>query len=443
MGDKMTKKSRSKSKQKIKSALFTIILAVIVISILIYLIMGEQSKDAHSGTAAIVNGEKITQAELEEEYSKLPLEYRSLISKEDMLSQLIDKKLLMQRAKSEGISVSEDEIQEQMQLIKQQFPNEESFNQILEQQNLTVNDIEGQIREQLLINKLLNQTVISKIEISEQAMIDYYEENVDQFTASEEEIRAAHILVESEAEAGEVIELLEAGESFEELAAERSRDPSARTNMGNLGFFSKGTMVEEFEEVAFALEVGEISDPVETSFGYHVIKRLSDQIPMEEARDEIENSLLSDVQSEKIEEYLAVLREEAQIQTDTGAEKIIGNEFKDTGDEVCFEGGKPIIRRYTSSNCAKCREVESAFRQAAEEFDVVVKEWELDTGDNLNTAETESAMPKYEYEILREYNPGAAVPAYVFGCKYARIGNANLDLDKEELVFRQTLERLT
>ena len=85
-------------------------------------------------------------------------------------------------------------------------------------------------------------------------------------------IRASHILVQHEYEAQDIVKSLAAGKTFEELAAKFSKCPSARQG-GDLGRFGQGRMVEEFEEAAFALKVGEVSKPVRTKFGYHLIKR--------------------------------------------------------------------------------------------------------------------------------------------------------------------------
>lgn len=437
---------KSKSKQKLKSVMFTFILAVIVVAVFTYLIMNEGNimpKDKGE-IAATVNGEEITLEELDLEYARLPEQYKSLLSKEDILSQLIDKKLLFQEAAALGITVSDSEIEEQLNTVKGQFPTEEVFIQLLEQQELTSDDIKNQIKDQLIINKLLNQTALSKIEISEQEIADYYKENLEQFIAGEGQIRAAHILVDSEDEADEIIRLLEKGADFQGLALEKSQDPSVSVNKGDLGFFSKGTMAAEFEKAAFSLKIGEISDPVKTQFGYHIIRRLSGRISINEAKGSISSIILRTKQSDVVGEFLEELREKADIQKGEQIELELKNNFKATQDEICIENGKPIIRRYTASTCTKCKEVEPSFKMAVADYKVIVKEWELDTGDNLNTEIVETALPESEYKILKKYNPKGAVPAYVFGCKYVRIGDAfsELNLIEEENAFREILQEL-
>lgn len=457
------KSKKSKSNPKLRSATFTIVLAVIVISIFTYLILNDGNILPQTGQGkviATVNGEKITQGELDSEYSKLSEQYQLFLTKEDILNQIIDKKLFLLKAKDEGIVVSELETEEQIDIIKKQFPSEEVFMQILAQQNLTLADIEVQIKDQLIINKLLDLLVFSNIVNTEKEISDYYQENQEQFMASSGQVRAAHILVSSEDEAKEILSQLKDGKEFTSLAVEYSQDPSVEVNGGELGFFSKGTMVEGFEDVAFALKVGEISDIVITQFGFHIIKRLPNKISLSEAREGIVSAIENSKQAEAVDEFLDDLRADADIQImgeeETSSEDepvgiieleepIIENNFIITSNIICLEEDKPIVRMYTSSVCIKCSEVGQAFRAALADYDVKVMELELDTGDDLYTEEIESSISKEEFEVLKEYNPKGAVPAYVFGCKYVRIGNAysELNLEGEEQIFKEILDELT
>ena len=88
-------------------------------------------------------------------------------------------------------------------------------------------------------------------------------------------IKCSHILVEKQSQALEILERIKAGEKFGKLAKELSNDSGSAKRDGNLGYFSRGKMVKEFENTAFKLEVGQISEPVKTQYGYHIIKRLS------------------------------------------------------------------------------------------------------------------------------------------------------------------------
>lgn len=129
----------------------------------------------------------------------------------------------------------------------------------------------------------------------------------------EDEIDARHILVESEDKAKEVLGKVEKGEDFAKLAEAYSSDPGSKANGGKLGYFSKGQMVKEFEEAAFALKKGEVSKPVQSKFGWHIIKvddRREKALPTyEEVKDQIVDGMVQ----QKGQQVATELREKAEI----------------------------------------------------------------------------------------------------------------------------------
>ena len=146
-----------------------------------------------------------------------------------------------------------------------------------------------------------------------------YEEASKQITG-EVEVRARHILVETEDEAKAVAEELKKGADFAELAKKKSKDPGA-SDGGDLGFFTKDQMVPEFSAVAFVLEPGKVSDPVKSQFGWHVIKveekRNRQAPPFEQVKGQIETYVTRKAQAD----YVAKLREAAKVErtADAGA----------------------------------------------------------------------------------------------------------------------------
>ena len=153
-------------------------------------------------------------------------------------------------------------------------------------------------KESLLTEYAIRKT-IERADVKEEEIRAFYDENLDKFTQGET-VNASHILVESEEEAAKIAADIKAGTvTFEEAAAQYSSCPSKEAG-GNLGEFGRGQMVPEFEEAAFALEVGVVSDPVKTQFGYHIIrtnaKGEAKPISYNEARESILRKLMADKQ---------------------------------------------------------------------------------------------------------------------------------------------------
>jgi len=156
-------------------------------------------------------------------------------------------------------------------------------------------------RNKVLMEALLNES--SKSAATEAEMKKLYDESVAK-VAPEEEVRARHILVKSEAEAKDVIAKLKGGADFDKLAREISIDPSAKTNGGDLEYFTKGQMVAEFSDAAFKLNKGQVSEPVKSQFGFHVIKvedKRKKPVPKyEEVKEQVQAFVVRKAQAELV-----------------------------------------------------------------------------------------------------------------------------------------------
>lgn len=252
-------------------------------------------------------------AELLNEYRKANIE------------SVIMRKLLEEKIEEENITISDerkDEIfNEQIEyIIQENNMTEDQLLQNLKMQGIESFDVYKELlfaqNESVLLVAELQNKVIETITVSDDDVQNYYNENQEQFV-KEESVEASHILVEKEETAREVLEKLNGGSKFTELAKEYSLDGSAQ-NGGELGFFTKGRMVKPFEEAAFSMKVGEVSEPVQTEYGYHIIlvtdKEEESVISFEESKEQIKNALINQKQVEKLNDYVNDLRESAEIE---------------------------------------------------------------------------------------------------------------------------------
>ncbi len=170
------------------------------------------------------------------------------------------------------------------------------------------------VKKQLLKSVFLHKMFLS-VEPTEKEVEDYYNSNRDKFK-NHEQVRASHILVKTLEEAEDVLKELET-KSFEEVAKEKSTCPSSQKG-GDLGFFSRGMMVKEFEDASFSMEKGKVSDPVQTQFGYHIIKvedkKEASEKTLAESKNEILNILTQQKSAQKYDQILKELEEKYKVE---------------------------------------------------------------------------------------------------------------------------------
>ena len=207
----------------------------------------------------------------------------------ELLEQMLnDNLLLIQAQKDTTIEVTSKEVEsavkEQLEKVKSQFSSEEAFGDQLKAEGLTENELKKkyreQIKKQMLIDRLISKK-LSRVSVTTKEVKDFYQSYKDSIPDQPESAKLSHILLEikpSQATLDSLKKKVEMildkalkREDFASLALEYSDDPTSQEG-GDLGFFKKGDMIEKFEKVAFALNPGEISDLVETEFGYHIIK---------------------------------------------------------------------------------------------------------------------------------------------------------------------------
>jgi foldase protein PrsA len=266
--------------QSNKKRVIVLLIAIALIAIVLLAVNSNSSKK--EDTVALVNDEKITKDEL--------YDYLVKSNGQEALNALIINKIILSEAKDKNINITKENIQDEIDKMIESVGGEQSFDMALQYSGVSKDDLEKNVETNLYLKKLLEP----EISITEEEQKTYFEENKEAFN-QQEEVKARHILVETEKEALDIKEKLDAGESFEKLAKEHSIDPSNKEQGGELGFFSKGKMVPEFENVAFSLKVGEISSPVKTSFGYHIIevedKKEAKEANYEDSKEDVKDMI--------------------------------------------------------------------------------------------------------------------------------------------------------
>jgi len=249
------------------------------------------------------------------------------VLRNEILDSLIDQELLYQDSQKQHLQVDNKTIDEKYDEIKKRFKSEQEFKDAISKMDVTEAEIRSQLKKGLAIDELLKSKVVKDIQVTEAEAKKYYDEHTDQFKQAEQ-VKASHILIqvapdasdEKKAEAKKKIaavqEKLKKGEDFAAVAKESSEGPS-KSKGGDLGFFQRGQMDPTFEETAFALEPGKVSDVVETRFGYHIIKvdekKPETTLAFSDEKDKIEQFLKQQKTREKIEGYLEDLRKKAKI----------------------------------------------------------------------------------------------------------------------------------
>lgn len=250
-----------------------------------------------SGSVATVDGEKITKDELNE----------ALVQAhgQEMLDALIDEKIVEMEVKKEKIDVPAKEIDAEIETFVENAGGKEAFKSALEQSGMTEDDFKKDVIQYLSIRKLMEP----RVEITDEEVEAYFKENKESFD-TQEQVKARHILLDDEKTAKEVLKKLDEGGDFAELAKEYSKDEGSGAMGGELGFFTRGQMVPEFEEKAFSMKAGEISEPVKSEFGYHIIEvqenKEEKEAVLKDHIDEIKEKL---IESKMQTEYVTWLEE--------------------------------------------------------------------------------------------------------------------------------------
>jgi peptidyl-prolyl cis-trans isomerase C len=306
---------------------------------------GEKPADADSapeatGPVAKVNGKEIpredftkqmarTRKRFERAGREIPPALEKRL-KENIIRKMVDDALINEKAKSEGIQVTDADLDAKFKEHTARFGNEQAFTKYLERTGQTADDVKVDLHRNLVREKLFEKLIGDAAPKEEDAKA-YYDKNLERYK-QREQVRASHILFKvakdmtdadkkaKEKKAKDVLKLAKKAKSAEEFAAlakEHSEGPTAARG-GDLGAFSRGRMVKPFEEAAFSAKANQVLGPVETQFGYHII-RVAEKTPerqrtFDEVKDAILSSLKAREKSTKTRELLKTLKDSAKIE---------------------------------------------------------------------------------------------------------------------------------
>lgn len=237
--------------------------------------------------------------------------------KDLMLDQMVSIEAVYEQAKKDNLLPSKEEVDKSFKEMKKGIDADEAYKKSLEEIGANDEFLKVQ-QEQDLALQNFKANFDKTTKVSDEEIKKYYEEKKSEFY--KDEVKASHILIstldennkelsaekkkDAKKKAEDVLKKVKSGEEFAALAKEYSDDKGSGSEGGDLGFFGKGVMVPEFEEAAFSLKVGEISEIVESQFGYHIIKvtdKVDEQLPLEEVKETIQKTLLAQKYNEAIE----------------------------------------------------------------------------------------------------------------------------------------------
>jgi len=290
------------------------------------------------GTIALVNGTVITKVDFDRKMGLLNQEFlrigktlkdaeRSLLERQ-VLNELIGTELLYQESQKQGVEVDDRSIENEFENWRKQFPSDKEYKKALKKWNTSEDEIKSQFKRKASIATFIDNKFSDKIVISEKELRDLYDSD-PQFSKQPELVRVSDILIKVEPNADDSVKndarkkienikgKLNKGEDFAILAREYSQSPSSSKG-GDLNYFKRGQMGKPFEEISFSLKPGEVSEVIETKFGYSIIKvvdrKLETTAPFEAAKKKIDEYLKRTKLQGEIAKYLQELMKKAKIE---------------------------------------------------------------------------------------------------------------------------------
>lgn len=253
-----------------------------------------------------INDEGISVSEFDDELKKTIKENDYILGegiprelKIKILKEMVKKRVLLKEAEILGIKITDDELEGELEKFKEGYSGE-GFKRELIREYINYDEWVKELKEILIIEKLVRQEVDSRVSIDDEEVGMLYEENIDEFKIPHQ-VRARHIVVRSEDEALEILKKLKKGGDFGDLARAGSISPDARMG-GEIGYFSQSEMPEEFN-VCFSLRVKKLSSVVKSPYGYHIFQVLEKKDPRTLSFEEVEGRIRKRLRMGKREEF--------------------------------------------------------------------------------------------------------------------------------------------
>jgi parvulin-like peptidyl-prolyl isomerase len=339
-----------------------------------------------TGPVAVVNGETITAEDFNKSIKRtvgmmggrpMPARLASMM-KTRTLDRLIDVHLIDAVLAESEIKVEPKEIDAELAQFKERLPNEEAFQSFLKRRGLTEAKMKENIKKDLQLRAMLKEKY--DFEVSEKEAKEFYDANEKRFT-HDAQVHARHILIKVAKDADEATvadakkraeaiaeEAKKPGVDFEALAKEKSEGPAGKRG-GDLGYFTKERMVPAFSKAAFSMEPGEISDPVKSSFGFHIIqvvdKKEAGKTTFDEAKEEIIRQLERKEFRESMKTFLAELKKDAKIERKEANIKV--NVTAPAGGAPGFGGMPPGLRQQIQRKLQQQQKQQKGAAESAEE----------------------------------------------------------------------------
>jgi foldase protein PrsA len=292
-------------KKLFASRMTWMITSFILLVALIAVIVKPVQDPAKTAAVAYVNNDEITKDQL----------YASMLDNggKQTLDNMINELIVNQAAQKAGITVTDQDVQTELDALKKQMGSEDMYQQALQQYGMT----EAKLKEQLHMQAALKKLLADKISVTDDAIKTYYDQNKQQY-ATPEQVQLSQIVVKTKDDAAAIVSQLKGGADFAALAKEKSTDTNSKDKGGALDYVSKGTLDPAVEKAAFALKTGEISDPVQAANGSFYVLKVTDHKAaatptLEEKKADIKNELESQQLSQLSPTWLDEQKSKATI----------------------------------------------------------------------------------------------------------------------------------